>query len=234
MTLQQLIDLKISFQQLDLDDRDGTAPTTAQQVASVNWAIRAISRLIFQYDPSIAFTPIADQDGYDLRGTAFSRKILRPYLVVINGNPLRTANGDDYGFWTLTEFEKIAPGWRTLTSGIPFRAAYQGTRLWLNPKPTADVVTAAGCYVAGQYMAADMTVSDLALSPDIPEELHECLAFFAAAKASLPFLTEQEAWQRAQAINAEWQDLVGQVRRENIGQIQNFGTLGTGGDYLCL
>lgn len=231
VTLTSILDLRTRNLAFDLDSAYGESETLQQQVDSVNWAIRAISARIFQYDPKITLTLTAGMADYNLRDTAVvSRKIIRPFSVCINGSMLWDASRNDYGMWTLAELERRNPSWRTDTSSIPTKAVYYGgNRLLLHPTPTADVVSAGNNFISGQYLAANLTTSDGSNSPDIPEELHEAIAYYAAAHSALPNLSENEAWQRVSAYNAEWQSSADTIRRENLRAIQSWGS--TAGDY---
>jgi len=225
-TLQTILDNIDRFLQFDLDNMYGESPTTQQKVDGFNWAQRTVSKLIFQYDPKITLTLTADQASYDLRNTSVvSRKVIRPYAVIINGNMLWNAAYTERGLWTLQELERMIPSWRTDSSGTPTKGVYYGNqKLLLHPAPTTAVVNAGDNYISGQYLAADMTTAQLASTPDIPEELHEAIAFCAAARLALPNLSEAEAWQRITAFNAEWRSMADDMRRENMRAIQSWGS----------
>ena len=226
MILSEIIDERARYLEYDVDDKYGSSPTTQQKVDSVNMAIRTMSKRIFQYDPMITFTLTAEQASYNIRDTAVvQRKIIRPYSVIINGNPLYNAANQEWGVWSLAELERIAPKWRTDTSGTPSKAVYYGNnKLVLHPKPTAQVVSDGNNYISGQYLAKNMTTSELAGEPDIPEELHEALAYLAAYYSALSHTSEEEGWHRLAQYNQEWQQFAEEVRRENMRAIQAVGS----------
>src|SRR5689334_22558429 len=96
MTLQQIIDLRTNFLRFDLDSLYGDSETSQNQVDSVNWAMRLISRRIYQYDPKVALTLADSQQTYDLMnrvGSVVSKRVLRPMRVILNGLQLRGYSG---------------------------------------------------------------------------------------------------------------------------------------------
>lgn len=226
MNLQEILDLRTQNLRFDLDDSYGESPTAQQQVDSVNWAIRTISKHIIQFNPKITFTLTAGTAIYDLRDTnVVSSKVIKPYQVVINGNILWNAGHSEYGLWTLAELERSNPSWRTASNSTPTKAVYYGNgKILLNPPPTAEIVSAGNNYVSGQYLAADMTTGQTASSPDLPVELHESVAYLAAVKSAIPYVTEQEGWQRLQAFNAEWKAVADEVRQENKVALVSWGS----------
>lgn len=226
MTGTQIVAMALANLQVDLDYK-GVVDLTSfpSALPYLNWAIRTISIQIKQLDPSIAMTLVLDQDTYQLRNTAqFSRKVLRVYRVIINGNPLLTARGMDYGLWSYDELERKRANWRIDPEGVPVRAVPFGQSLILNPKPSQAVLDAGGNYVMGTYLAADMLSSDGANSPDLPEELHEALAYLIAVRASMPNVTEDEGWKRLQSYSSEWSGMAEALRMENQRLIDSWGT----------
>jgi hypothetical protein len=227
MTLQNMIDEVFTYNtSFDLDEKYLGSATTQQKVDTINKGIRTISKQIFQYDPKIALTLTADQNSYDLRNTAVvAKKVIRPYQVIINKNMLWNAAYNEYGIWTLAELERNSPSWRTDPSATPSKAVYYGNqKLILHPAPTQAIIDAGNNYISGQYLAANLTTSDLSNYADIPEELHEAVCYCAAAFVSLPNLSEQEAWQRVGAYNSEWKTYAEQMRQENMRAIQATGS----------
>jgi hypothetical protein len=153
-----------------------------------------------------------------------NKKVVKPLKVFINENPLYTADGRAQGLWALDELENYVPQWRTDDAGETRRAVHIGTKLLLNPKPTQALVDAGNNFLSALILAPTLSASGLAVEPQIPEELHECLAYFAAVRSAMPYVTEQEGWARLKAYQESWQGVVEEVRRENLGQIMSWGT----------
>lgn len=228
MTLEALLELRGNFLAFDLDDSTGggSTPTTAQKLTSVNAAIRQIAIHVQQYDPAIPLTLTADQDTYNLRSlSVVTKRVVRPYQVIVNGYPLYNAARTERGLWTLQELERVYPGWRSTDAGTPARAVQiANSKLILHPKPNSTVVSAGENYVSGTYIPPNYSDSDLATEPDLPEELHEAVAYLAAVKSALPFVSEAEGWQRLTAFNGEWAAAADEVRRDNVRLLQSWGS----------
>ena len=180
MTLATLKTMMTGFG-VYLDDYNADDPTGAQQLLSLNWALRNIGARLNQYDPKITFTLVADQAEYDLRDTAtpvVSRKVVKPFVVYVGGNPLYQVDGS-LGVWSLEQLSRHRTTYLTGSSGTPTVAAfYNQTKLWLDPKPSA---VGSNNFISGTYMPADMAQDDD--EPDIPEELHEALAYYEIGRA---------------------------------------------------
>lgn len=201
----------------------GDEMTDAQALLQINWAIRTLSKRLEQYDSLIVMTLIDGTRSYRLKNTAvFSRKVLKPFYVTIGGSPLKAASGDVYGFHTMHEIERAWKGWRTVETGTPTRAVLSAreTITFVRP-PDAATVAGAGNYLAGTYMAADLTA--LTETPDIPEELHECVSYLAAERAG-GVMAEGDAWNRVIHFNREWQTQIDEQRILNLNTASDWGT----------
>lgn len=232
MILSEMITMLASLLSVDLDNRNADAAgavTSAQATADINWAIRFVSQRIYQFDPSITFTLTANTPNYNLETTTiFGKKILEARRVIINGNQLYTCDGRKYGMWTLAEVERENATWRSDAAGTPSKAFQVGTTLWLHQKPTTAVAAAGSCYVAGQYLAADLSSStDQSNSPDIPVVLHEAVVRIAAVYAADPTATESEALARIQRYEGRAMADMDLIARRNRRQAQDWGTTGS-------
>lgn len=172
-------------------------PTGPQLTDQINHAIREVGRRLYLYDARITLTlssPIASTNSaqFDLRDTAntVSRKVLEPHVVWIGGYPLKDYE-DKPGLLSLSQLNTMRPKWPTESSSTTNRAVYLGHGvLLLSPPPSS---AGSNNFISGTYLPADMTHgSDDGNEPDIPEELHEYLAWFAAADAAEPASTTPE------------------------------------------
>jgi hypothetical protein len=227
MIQSELIDLMDDFLSYDLDNvkrRDGHTPTDEEKVAQLNYGVRSVSRFIKQFDPSITMTPVADQNYLDLRDVdtpAVSKKVIEARFVVINGTVLRRPDRSR-GLYKYQEAERYFSNWRAESSGTP-RGAWQiGDKLYFNCPVSSTVVSTASNYIGGKYLAADM-VYGADVAPDIPEELHEAVAYCGAIFASLPTVGETTAMNRVMAYRAEWQEAAKEIRRRNMKYANDFG-----------
>lgn len=202
MTLSEIRTYVTNFTtDFQLDNCLAASPSDTQLTSLVNWAIRTFSvKSLCNFDHEITLTLVANQAVYDCRDVTapavVSRKILHPYFVTINGNPLLRPDMQSPGFWPYQQLVDYNRSYQTEASAVPSRAVWlPGNQLLLSPPPTAAVLSAGENYITANYIAANMTVvTDDSNSPDIPEEYHECLAFLAAFKAAMPRAAEQEAW----------------------------------------
>ena len=201
----------------------GQSLTSDQALLQINWALRTISKRLKQWDGLIVWTLTAGTRSYLYRNTSvFSRKIVNPLYVVINDQPLLDANNKRAGLWTMAEADRIIPGWRNVSNGKPYACVMSGSeKLTLVYPPDQATVDAGASYVAGTYLAADLAA--LSETPDIPAELHECIAYLAAVRAG-GVLAEGEVWNRMARMNDEWPALVDEHARLNSNAIMEWGT----------
>lgn len=234
MTTAELITRVSELTAYDLDTTLGTAPTDAQVVDALNRRLRAISVKLCIFDPKIEFTMTAGTETYDLRDTVvFSRKIVQPRDVIINGNMLFTARGTRYGLWTVQELDKISPTWRTLGSGVPYRACWAPpTTLFVNPKPTQAVIDAGNNYVSGQVLAADLDANDTDAEPELPEETHMALAMLTACDVAKPYATEVSQINRLVAMTQDATQTIEDAAKASRRAIQGVGTYSGRADFM--
>lgn len=174
-------------------DNSVVDPTGPQLTDQINHAIREVGRRLYLYDARITLdlsSPITNTNSaqFDMRDTdVVSRKVIEPHVVWISEYALRDYEGKP-GMLALNQLNTLRPKWPTESSGTTSYAVNLGNgRLLLSPPPAG---TETNCFISGTYMPADMVHGeDDAEEPDIPEELHEYLAWFAAADAAEPTTT---------------------------------------------
>lgn len=206
----------------------GVAPTAPEQTAQINWAIRRLAKFCRLYDPRITFniypTALVNTNGaqYNIRdapGTV-SKKVAKPLVVYISGEPLLDWKGDP-GLYSVTQLQNWRKTYLTEASNTSTIAAYAGGgRLILSPPPTS---AGSNNFIAGLYLPADLrngTDDDAYPDMGIVEELHECIAYMAALQAAIPTATESEQWQRIAAYRAEWMEAALEVRSDNENAIE--------------
>lgn len=236
MTLSEIRTMVTGFG-VYLDHWAADAPTATQLTASVNWSVRVMARKLHQAD-LISFTlnPIASTNGAkfyirDLVGLAagpftaatpatpvVGKKIVKPHAVYISGRPLYNVDGE-IGLWSLDQLAQEKPSWPTENTGTVSIAVYLGNGRLLLSNPPASA--GSNNFIYGEYIPTDLVVTtDDAVAPDIPEELHEALAFMTAANVALPTATEQEQWARIGSYNSHWMALVDEIARENQNAIE--------------
>lgn len=180
-------------------NRDGTAPTEAQDVVQINQAIRYIAREVPLWDPTIAFTMSANVMEYSLLDTGIvARRIKRPAWLKIDTRTLRRPDGKP-GFWTRDEFVAQYPDWQNQSAGEVRLAVWNGTDVLIWPKPDATEAALTASFAA-EYWPADVTTSDDSNQLPLPEELHDCVPYLMAHEAGLAFVTEDFDWKRLQVF----------------------------------
>lgn len=213
----------------DIADNLGANPTDAQLVPYVNWAIRSIARKIKQINVYIPITLTANQSTYNLNAgvgisTTVASQVTRLHRVFINNNVINKPNGQTPGMWSYNEIERWNPSYRSQPSGQPIAAAQFGNNLLLYPAPSSAVASGSGNYVVAEYLPAEMSASNLSVSPDLPNELHEAVAYLAAIRIQAPNITEAESYQRLNLYQSFIGDAIAEVKKQNEATIQDFGS----------
>lgn len=237
MTLSTIRTLVTDFG-IYLDNYRGDSPTAAELTAQTNWGIRVFARKLNLFDPRIAFTlnPVTSSNSakFYIRDTVglaagpytattpatpvVAKRVIKPYGVYISGKPLYDWNGN-VGLWSLSQLENDVPSWRTENAGTATKAVYVGNGMLLLSAPPSAV--GSNNFISGTYIPTDLINStDDANSPDLPDELHEALAYFVAQHAGMPTATEQEQWSKLAAYKGEWMDLVNEIAMENRNAIE--------------
>lgn len=218
MVLSELRTLQTSFLDYDLDNFDGEEPTSVQQNAQINRALRTIGKELFIVDPKVGFSPKYNVDIYSLDkiGTV-TKRVVRPFYVTINGNKLWNADETDYGMWGFQRFVQDFPTWESASTGTTSKAVIYGSRgLILHLRPSVEIEASTSNFIAGQVVPNDLVHdNDDPSDQGVPREIHEAIAYLAAVYAAMPNVTEQEGWARLQAFNKAWMEDVKIVRNEN-------------------
>lgn len=234
--IQRVKDL-LSF---DLDFYVGESPTDAQVVAGLNDELYLIGKEIEQYDPLVTFTIVASQADYDMRDIAtpvVSKRMIRVYDVIINGNYLRDASGRGRGLWTMQELTRRYPTWTSDGAATPTKAVrYTGTRILLHPKPTAETLSGGSNYVSGTWLPAALSTSTGSAEPQIPLEIHSSLAVKTACKFAEPMASETHQFNKLNIMRAQADAEIQRVRKDNKDAQSSWGTtsLRDSEDYLQL
>lgn len=206
-----------------------TSPTDAQIIPFINWAIRSIARRTKQIKAYIPITLVADQNTYNLNGgglvaAALANQITKIHRVYINNSVMNKPDGRTAGMWAYNEIERYNPNYRTATSGQPVAAAQFGNNLILYPAPSSTVASGTGNFCVAEYLPTDLTISDLANSPDLPNELHEAVAYLAAIRISTPQITEDESYKRLATYTGYINETIETVKKQNEASIFDFGS----------
>ena len=240
MVLSELRALLTDLLAYDLDNYQGESPSDVELNAQINWALRALSKELFLFDPKVDFKLTTGEPRYRLDSRkVVSKRVVRPLYVTIDGNKLWNAQSDGYGMWGWEEFIGQHPTWEAATNGTPTKAVSYGAReIIIHIPPTATIAAQADNYIAGQVLANDLTgigVLDDPSDQGIPAEVHESIAYLAAIYAATPNVTEQEGYARLAAYDKSWRASVKAIRNEN-HRLFHSGTTrhGLSPDYLAL
>lgn len=197
MNLSELRASLSNHLQLDLDNLEGSSPTDAQLTTQINLAKREFESYTFCcYGHKIPFTLRTGFEEYNLRDRAvFSKMILHPKYVTLNGTTLKGPDGE-LGLWNITDNHELYRGYQTYDNGTPVRAFLDGERIIFSPPPDATAVAGTN-YISGAYLTDDFKPGvDDKKSLDIPSEYEKSVVYLAAAYASVPLISEEEAWAR--------------------------------------
>src|SRR5687768_14858782 len=103
LTLAQKITLLGDLLSADLKNYEGNAPSNAEATVQLNWSSRLIGLYTHVFDPVVTLTldEVLKHDIRDVTAPAVvTRKMVRVYKVVVNGNPLYEADGREIGLWS--------------------------------------------------------------------------------------------------------------------------------------
>lgn len=230
----------------DLSAKIGTyrgALERTDHAEALDWAMKLLAQRCAFYDPKVNFTLTADQAEYRLNSsTVFGRRIVKPYTVVVNSNPLVDASRCHIGLWTVNELNEVYSKWRTDSSGTPIAAVVYSGKLRLYPAPNIGAVSTGNCFVEGEIVpgwiktdgsysasgAAGLVTGstwDLTAEPDLADQYHELLAVLAAIKLAQPEAESEQAWATLGSYNADLAVQVERLERENRAQITAWGSL---------
>ena len=184
------------FCSLDLDSFSSASGQISDN--QVNYAIRILTQylepigaLTFNYSAGVSSYSTLSSSIFS---TAWPMKI---HSVLFNGSQLL-----DYarrpGLHSVSEFQILYPDWTSPGAGDVIAAAQIGQRLILYPAPTASGVT----QIVSTFIPFPLTNDSQV--PDLPIELHEAIAYLAAAYAARPTMTEQEAINRVMSYDNQW------------------------------
>lgn len=217
MTLAELRTMTRAFVAYDLDtfDEDFQSNDTKTD-AVINWALRSLSARLNLFNPSVTFTPTVSGQIYDLRGTAFAKRMLTIASVTVSGQQLRGFTGR-LGLHSPSEFEAYYPRWREASASIPSAATIIGDNLIFNCPFSSGAVSATPHRVGGRILATNLTTAGQV--PELPVETHESIAYIASVKATLPNVTEEEGFARLKAYSESQADLIEQLSQRQIATL---------------
>lgn len=233
MTTQELlVQLKDNYAfDNDIASSLGESPTDAQLVPYLNWAIRILARKIKQFSIKIPFTFIAGTYNYSLNAssggfisTSDCSEVTKIHRVYVNGLALKKPDNVTCGLWSFQEIERVYPNWVTASNSTPQAAAQLGHKVMFYPPPTGSE---SNTFFVAEYLPKDLSTTDLTQIPDLPLELHECIAYLASIKIAAPQLTEAESFQRLNLYNGFINDTIDALKKQNEKDLLSYGsTLG--------
>ena len=217
MTLTEAIAYIADIQSHDLDNFQGEAPSQADSIEQVNWAMRTMARKLFLFDANITLTLVDTQAEYDLNDRTtpvVSVRCIKPITVYIDQLPLKNQKGER-GVWDWFSFEEAHPSYLSVDDAQPYLAvAMPNNKLRMYPAPDATAAALTNT-IAGQYIPDNLTASDLSNQLPLPEEVHEALCFMAAEKTAMPMQSEAEGWRRLAAFRQEWMTTIEEIEKQN-------------------
>lgn len=242
MTLSEAREDLLAQSRLDVDlykgvelDADGNQILEAEGAtdllskACVWWA----KQTYCSYEPSVTWTLAVGTATYDGRDRdIFSKRILRPRTVTINGTTLRRRDGRQYGLWTMEEFQRYYPEFRTASNDVPYLAVWLPTNKFILHNPPAALYAGTNFVEGWTIPDALVNGADDNVELPVPEEDHPAVVRLAIAFGSLPNISEQEAWARMQANDVWWKDQAERRKRENLNAFLGRRPRGSRPDWM--
>lgn len=216
MTLAQAVaqlSQKATLEQSVFSGTDsGTAWSISNDAATdlINESMRRIAVRARLRDPDVLFTLTDGEKSYTLNSSSVvGADVWRPMKVIIDGKPLLNASFNDYGMWTLEEFEAMRPKWRTdTTAGVPTVACYMGhslgegssaggAKVVLWPAPSSAVAALTTHFIDGYVKPHPLVYStDSAKELKITADLHPFIVDLALIIGETVNASEAEHWNR--------------------------------------
>jgi hypothetical protein len=198
MNLTELRAFVIKLLAYDLDSFDGDSPSDAQKDSILNWGLRQVGLSIYLYQ-DVPFTIVTSERSLRLDDTTkFTKPMLTIDTVVLNGVTLRDSTRR-HGIWNVDKFNRWYPSAATASNGTPEAAVIVGNSLVFNC-PVSDNWSG---IAMGRALPQKLVSPGHETPTDIPEHLHECIAYFAAIKWAMPNATIDEQYQRLQMYSSE-------------------------------
>lgn len=212
MTTAELIDRFRSIASYDLDPIGGTSGdlTDSEVVSYLNEAMDELARECELQGISIAFTPTAGVQSYDMQGAAFAKRMLSIERLFVNGI--------EYDYLPIAQLDDEYTGWRAVGNGKLIRwtlGAFDSLMLY----PAPDSTEAAKTWrVDGMILPAKLSASSPSATPEVPHSLHPHIAAYGVFKASYTQATEQQQILRLQAIRDQAMREVQEIKSRSVVQ----------------
>ena len=209
------------------DSGTGWSISTTEATALLNEAMQRLSVRCGLRDTKIALT-LSAVNVYRMNDSAMvGAAVWRPLKVVINGLPLADASWREFGLWTLDEFERWYPKWRTETGtnqitaacytghGIGSGSGAGGGQLIFNQVPSAAMIALSNHYIDGYAYPHPMVYgTDSAKELKIPSYLHFACVDLALIIGESPNASEGEHWNRLDRMQGDLTDTLERFRKE--------------------
>lgn len=191
MTLAELRTELTQLLAYDLDNKAGDIPAASQLNAQINDALRTVSRAAFLVRQNIALTLPGNEWRFNLHTlTPTPVTVLRIYNA---GVPFLDYLGRP-GVLTQPELAADYPMAESgLITGIPDKAAQSDQYLTFNRKPATNVPLILTAQVEATPLTAD------GQEPDLPEWMHQAIAYQAAFEAAIPQVETEAGTARIQS-----------------------------------
>lgn len=234
LTLREIFDIRDHTVGITFGEPYGAAVAPADKLRDVNRAIRRISRKLFLFSAQEDLHLHTDVDKYNMENSGSNattndvgKAMWNPQYVYIKGSILVKADRSTWGFYDWKEFLTVAPHWwdQSLNApGEPTMATWLNTMtLLLHPAPNQETVDDTDNYIAGFYMADDLSINEaLDNTPDdFPVEVHESIGIMAAILKVHSGLGAREQWQVFQTMAASEAELVKEIGTANLHRISH-------------
>lgn len=174
----------------------------ARRTEMIDWAVRLLSTSVYLYgDVTLS---IANNDReFNLDDTAkFGRAMLTIDRVRLGTTTWLRDATRRIGLFSVDQFNIAYPTHRTAAAGVPVAGCVAYNRLILD-KPCNNTIATDDGFVIGRYVAALDTSDTNDVPTDLPVHLHECIAYLAAIKFTMPNADESDQWNRLKVYSQE-------------------------------
>lgn len=211
MTANEIYTLALEYMKMDMQPRQSNWQnlTFNAFLGDLNRAQERVAQMSRYVKRGIVLTVTADQGEYAYEGAHISRKLLVPHVVYRTN-----ADGDEYPLYdhewlpavtNYNDFATIYPNWANQPSGqVRMAVAMPEDTLLLFPAPDTDEAADSTFRIEGHCLPIDLVNTNSV--PELPSHMHKIIAKQAVLISAEAFMTEGNAFARADKYEKDVKD----------------------------